>query len=47
MLVIKEESKEQICKVRGELMIDTASQEFNSCSGECWDCDSCGGSATH
>ena len=47
MLVIREESKEQIYKAKGELMIDATSPEFNSCTGECWDCDSCGGSATH
>lgn len=47
MKIIRESSEVQTAKANGELQNILLSQESNACTGECWDCDSCGGSATH
>ena len=47
MKIIRESSEVQTAKTNGELQKVVLSQEANACTGECWDCDSCGGSVTH
>lgn len=44
---MKDTENVQIAKLYASVSIDQMTVQAASCGGECWDCDSCGGSATH
>lgn len=46
MEIIIQGSETQISKMKAETDVFAVSQT-TSCSGECYDCDSCGGPITH
>ena len=47
MLVLREASPLQAAKVAATISYSEVNSNCSSCPGECWDCDSCGGSVTH
>lgn len=47
MTVIRDAAAVQIAKLDSLVAPEDMHSQSTSCSGECWDCDSCGGSQTH
>lgn len=47
MTVIRKATTAQVAKLENKASTDELHFHNASCGGECWDCDSCGGSATH
>lgn len=47
MTVIRDAATAQVAKLENRLSVSDLYSQSTSCSGECWDCDSCGGSQTH
>lgn len=47
MEIIHEVSENQFSKIQGELSQEDLVMAVESCQGECYDCDGCGGSITH
>ena len=47
MIVVRDSTPQQIARLEESLLLDELQANSVGCKGECWDCDSCGGSATH
>lgn len=47
MTIIREATEVQVNKLESLTTTKDLQAQNVSCSGECWDCDSCGGSQTH
>lgn len=47
MIIVREAAQQQVAKLDKVLSLEDMHFNSTGCQGECWDCDSCGGSATH
>lgn len=47
MTVIRKAATTQVAKLENRITVTDLHFQSSSCRGECWDCDSCGGSQTH
>ncbi len=47
MKIVYRGNENQLAKEQDALTIESLNLQAISCDGECWDCDNCGGSATH
>lgn len=47
MKVIRKAATAQVAKLESRASVTDLHFQSSSCTGECWDCDSCGGSQTH
>ena len=47
MTVIRKAATAQVAKLENRTAVTDMHVQSFSCKGECWDCDSCGGSQTH
>ena len=47
MIIVREAAQQQVAKLDKVFSLEDMQFSSTGCKGECWNCDSCGGSATH